>query len=179
MLTTGKYFTDRMVSVAGPTCKEPGLFKTRLGANVKDLAGKNQKPGVNRFISGSVFGGDTSSEEAESYLGRFHNQLTLILEGTHREFLGWQGPGFDKFSLLKIFASAAMPGKKFNFNTNTNGSPRAMVPVGTYEKVMPMDIEPSYLLRSLIVGDTDRAIQLGCLELDEEDIALYSFACPR
>jgi Na+-transporting NADH:ubiquinone oxidoreductase subunit A len=61
--------------------------------------------------------------------------------------------------------------------TTTNGSERAMVPVGSYEKVMPLDILPTQLLRALIVGDTEMAQALGCLELEEEDLALCSYVC--
>jgi len=53
-----------------------------------------------------------------------------------------------------------------------------MVPVGSYEAVMPMDLLPTQLLRYLIIGDTEMAQQLGCLELDEEDLALCSYVCP-
>ena len=82
-------------------------------------------------------------------------------EGTNREFLGWQGPGFNRYSMIPIYASAAIPGKRFAMTTNQGGSKRAMVPIGSYEKVMPLDILPTQLLKSLITGDTDLAQQLG------------------
>jgi Na+-transporting NADH:ubiquinone oxidoreductase subunit A len=87
-------------------------------------------------------------------------------------------PGSDTFSMLNLFLSRLMPGKRFAFTTNTNGAERAMVPMGMYERVMPMDIQPTYLLRSLIVHDIEEAEKLGCLELDEEDLALCTFVCP-
>jgi Na+-transporting NADH:ubiquinone oxidoreductase subunit A len=62
--------------------------------------------------------------------------------------------------------------------TTKNGSPRAMVPIGVYETVMPLDILPTQLLRALITKDTDLAQALGCLELDEEDLSLCTFVCP-
>ena len=99
-------------------------------------------------------------------------------EGDQREFLGWQKPGFEQYSVTKVFASAVSPGKKFSFTTSTHGSERAMVPLGTYEKVMPLDILPTQLLRALIYRDTDEAQQLGVLELEEEDVALCTFVCP-
>ena len=102
----------------------------------------------------------------------------MIEEGDHREFLGWQKPGFDKYSLTRVFASSANPSQKFAFTTSTGGSERAMVPLGTYEKVMPLDMLPTQLLRSLIVRDTDAAQSLGALELEEEDVALCTFVCP-
>ena len=84
----------------------------------------------------------------------------------------------NRFSKMPIYLSNLLGGgKKWNFNSSTNGSERAMVPVGAYEKVMPLDILPTQLLRALIVGDTDTAQKLGCLELDEEDLALCTFVC--
>ena len=102
----------------------------------------------------------------------------MLAEGRRREFLGWLKPGLDQFSTVRAFASGLMPKKKFSMTTTTNGSARAMVPIGMYERVMPMDILPTFLLRSLLVGDLERAEQLGCLELDEEDLALCTFVCP-
>jgi Na+-transporting NADH:ubiquinone oxidoreductase subunit A len=67
-------------------------------------------------------------------------------------------------------------GKKFRMSTSTHGSPRAIVPIGAFEAVMPLDIHPTPLIKALIVGDTDTALQLGCLELDEEDLGLCTFA---
>jgi Na+-transporting NADH:ubiquinone oxidoreductase subunit A len=118
--------------------------------------------------------------EVEGYLGRFHVQVSALLEGRQRELLGWLAPGAGKFSILPIYLGflGRLFGKKFNMTTTTNGSPRAMVPIGMYERVMPLDIHPTFLLRSLLVGDTDRAIQLGALELDEEDLALCTFVDP-
>ena len=93
--------------------------------------------------------------------------------------MGWQTPGFEKFSIKRVFASAFFRNsRKFLFTTSTEGSPRAMVPIGMYERVMPLDILPTFLLRALIVGDTEQAQALGCLELDEEDLALCTFVCP-
>ena len=91
--------------------------------------------------------------------------------------LGWAGPGLDRFSVLPVFVSRLLGNKKFDFTTDTNGSHRALMPIGTYERVMPMDILATPLLKALLVGDTDSARDLGCLELDEEDLALCSFVC--
>jgi Na+-transporting NADH:ubiquinone oxidoreductase subunit A len=119
-----------------------------------------------------------TAKEPFDFLGRFHLQLTALSEGNQREFLGWQKPGFDKFSIKNIFASAANRARKFALTTSLEGSRRAMVPIGMYEQVLPIDTEPTFLLRALIVGDTDQAQALGCLELDEEDLALCTFVCP-
>ncbi len=71
-----------------------------------------------------------------------------------------------------------MPRPVFYFTTAAHGSLRAIIPVESYEKVMPLDILPGYLLRALAVDDIDEAEKLGCLELEEEDLALCSFVCP-
>jgi Na+-transporting NADH:ubiquinone oxidoreductase subunit A len=126
-----------------------------------------------RVISGSVLCG-----RVQPFLGRYHQQISILQEGNQREFLGWQKPGFDKYSVTKAFASAILKGQKFAFTTSTGGSERAMVPLGTYEKVMPMDLLPTQLLRSLIVRDSEQAQRLGALELEEEDVALCTFVCP-
>lgn len=177
LFTEGKLYTRRVISLAGPQVEQPRLLATRLGANLEELTAGQMKAGDNRLISGSVLGGRTSRGPL-AFLGRYHNQVTVIKEGKEREFMGWMSPGVNKFSTLGIYLSQLTKGKRFDFTTNTNGSERAMVPVGSYERVMPLDILPTQLLRSLIVGDTAQAQLLGCLELDEEDLALCSYVCP-
>jgi Na+-transporting NADH:ubiquinone oxidoreductase subunit A len=177
LFTSGKIFTDRVVSLAGPQVEKPRLLKTRLGANLDELTAGQLKGEGSRVISGSVFGGYTA-KGGFAYLGRYHNQVTVLKEGNDRPFLHYLRPGFDYFSTLGIYVSSLFKGKKYDFTTTTNGSERAMVPVGAYENIMPLDILPTQLLRSLIVGDTDMAQKLGCLELDEEDLALCTYVCP-
>ncbi|WP_317928718.1 Na(+)-translocating NADH-quinone reductase subunit A [Halioxenophilus sp. WMMB6] len=177
LFTTGKLFAERVIALAGPQVDKPRLVKTRLGADLIELCAGELKSGDNRVISGSVFGGRTA-KGAFAYLGRYHNQVSVLLEGRDRPVLHYLRPGFDYFSTMGIYVSKLFSGKKFDFDTTTGGSERAMVPVGNYERVMPLDILPTHLLRSLIVGDTDMAQKLGCLELDEEDLALCTFVCP-
>ena len=110
--------------------------------------------------------------------GRYHNQLSVLAEGRERELFGWIRPGRRKFSATRVFVSQLFPKPAFALNTSQNGSPRAMVPIGIYESMMPQDLLPTQLLRSLLVQDTEAAQKLGCLELDEEDLALMSFVCP-
>ena len=173
----GFLFTDRVVSLAGPSVKDPRVIVTRLGASLDELTADQLKDGVHRVISGSVLGGRTACG-VSAYLGRYHQQVSCLEEGTERIPFGWLSPGVNKHSVMGIYLSNLLPSKLLDFTTNTNGSPRAMVPVGTYEKVMPLDILPTQLLRSLIVGDTDSAIKLGALELAEEDLALCTYVCP-
>ena len=176
LFTTGKLWVERVIALAGPLVDKPRLVRTRIGANTEDLVQSEVKTVASRVISGSVLHGHTANNWA-AFLGRFHNQITVIAEGNQREFLGWIKPGKDKFSLLNVFISKLLGVKEFNLTSSQNGSPRAMVPVGAFEMVMPLDILPTQLLRSLLVRDTDTAQALGCLELDEEDLALCSFVC--
>jgi NADH:ubiquinone oxidoreductase, Na(+)-translocating, A subunit len=176
LFTQGELNTDRVVSLAGPVVNDPRLLRTRVGASLDELTAGAADGADNRVISGSVFGGRTTSG-AVAYLGRYHTQVSILSEGRERPFLHYFVPGFNRFSALPIYISKLLGGKKFSFTTSANGSERAMVPIGAYEKVMPLDILPTQLLRALIVGDTETAQKLGCLELDEEDLALCTFIC--
>ncbi|MFT6466030.1 Na(+)-translocating NADH-quinone reductase subunit A [Halopseudomonas sp.] len=176
LFTDGKLWTERVVALGGPQVERPRLLKTRLGANLDELTAGELKQGTNRVISGSVFGG-RNAQGPVGYLGRFHSQISVLAEGSERQMLHYLRAGVDKHSVLNIFVSKLKSSKLFNFTTTTNGSPRAMVPLGNYEMVMPLDILPTQLLRYLIVGDTEMAQKLGCLELEEEDLALCSYVC--
>lgn len=178
LFTTGELDVSRVVSVAGPQVKQPRLMRTVIGAKVSELvAGELQEGSENRVISGSVLNGSIACGPHD-YLGRYHLQVSVIEEGRHKQFLGWVNPSADKFTITRTTFGHFLKSKLFKFTSAMNGSERAMVPIGTYERVMPLDILPTLLLRDLIVGDTDSAQALGCLELDEEDLALCSFVCP-
>ncbi|WP_303787071.1 Na(+)-translocating NADH-quinone reductase subunit A [Azovibrio restrictus] len=176
LFSTGQLWTERVVALGGPVVDRPRLLRTRLGASLDDLVQGEIKFGDVRVISGSVFGGRTASGPF-AWLGRYHQQVSCLREGKEREFLHYLRAGVDKHSVMNLYLSKLMPGKCFDFTTSTNGSPRAMVPIGNYEEVMPLDILPTQLLRYLIVGDTEMAQKLGCLELDEEDLALCTYVC--
>ena len=132
-----------MIALAGPQVENPRLLRTRVGADLQALCAGELKAGDNRVISGSVLGGRTV-QGATAYLGRYHNQVSVLLEGRHREFMGWLSPGFKKHSNLGIYFTSFLGTKPLAMTTNTNGSERAMVPVGSYEKVMPLDILPTH-----------------------------------
>lgn len=178
LFETGELAVDRVVAIGGPKATNPRLVRTRLGASLDELLqGEVATDCKIRPISGSVFGGRRGTGPC-AYLGRYANQVSVLEEGHKRHFMGWLTLGVNRFSILNIYLSKFSRSKKFNFTTTTNGSERAMVPVGAYEQVMPLDILPTQLLRSLIVGDTEMAQKLGALELDEEDLALCTFVCP-
>ncbi|QDP00709.1 Na(+)-translocating NADH-quinone reductase subunit A [Thalassotalea sp. PS06] len=177
LFTTGKLNAERVVAVAGPAVKEPRLVRTVLGASTEELTAGQLVDGEVRVVSGSLLNG-TQAKAVHAYLGRYHVQVSALLEGREKEFIGYMYPGPNKFSVTRAYMSHFFRNKVFNMTTTTNGSARAMVPIGNYERVMPLDILPTLLLRDLCAGDTDGAQSLGALELDEEDLALCTFVCP-
>ncbi|MGB1438515.1 MAG: NADH:ubiquinone reductase (Na(+)-transporting) subunit A, partial [Luminiphilus sp.] len=177
LFLSGQLYTDRVVSLAGPQVERPRLIRTRVGADLQALTAGELATGETRLLSGSVLGGRAVQSDT-AYLGRYHNQVTALAEGRDRAFMGWLSPGMAKHSVMGIYLSSWLGMKPSAMTTNTNGSERAMVPVGNYERVMPLDILPTQLLRALLVGDTETAQALGCLELDEEDLALCTYVCP-
>ena len=177
LFTTGRLYTRRMVSLAGPAVTNPHLVMTERGADITALTKGKLAAGENRIISGSVLSGRKVFENI-AYLGRFHNQISVLTEGRERPAFHFFTPGKNRFSKLPIYISQFFGGKKYNFTTTSNGSPRAMVPIGVYEEVMPQDYLPTQLLRALIVEDIISAVDLGVLELDEEDLALCTFVSP-
>jgi Na+-transporting NADH:ubiquinone oxidoreductase subunit A len=175
LFTTGEIDNKRVVAFAGPQVKEPRLVRTQLGVSLTELAQDELKDGDNRLISGSVFGG-RGGEAVTEFLGRYHTQISVLENDHSRPMIHWLRPGMENFSVLNIYLGKFL-GKKFNFSTSQNGSERAMMPVGQFENVMPLDILPTQLLRAIAVGDLDSAEQLGALELDEEDLALCTYVC--
>lgn len=173
----GELYNERIVALGGPQVKEPRLLKTCLGASLDELLEDELLDDENRIISGSVLSG-THACGPHAFLGRFHLQISVVKEGREKELFGWVMPGKDKFSITRTTVGHFLKRKLFNFSTDTNGGERAMVPIGNYERVMPLDILPTMLLRDLLAGDTDSAQALGCLELDEEDLALCTYVCP-
>lgn len=176
LFTTGRLDVTRIVALTGPQVRSPRLLRTRLGASLDTLTAGELHDGDNRVICGSVLDGRTARGPT-AYLGRFANQVCVLREGHERRLLGYLSPGLERHSALNIYLSRLLPGKRLAMTTTTNGSERAMVPLGQYEAVMPMDILATPLLRELVVGDTDTAVALGALELVEEDLALCTYVC--
>ena len=177
LFTTGRIPVERIISLAGPSVKNPRLIKTRIGACMESLTRDELTDTENRVISGSVLSGRTAADTV-AFLGRYHQQVCVVPEGRERQFFGWLSPGFNRFSIKRILASSFFPRKKFNFTTDRSGGKRSVFPIGAYEEVMPMDFEITYMLRALMVNDIEEAENLGCLELCEEDLALCSFVSP-
>lgn len=184
VIAIGKLFGEgrldfaRVVAIGGSCVNEPRLVRTRLGASVHELVGPCSEGchGV-RLIAGSVLGGRTA-QGGLAYLGRFHDQVSVIPEGGDRHLFGWTGIFPWRYSAARTFLRKLGHRRRFNITTAQNGRYSGMIPTRAFEKVLPLDILPSPLFRALLVKDTDQAQALGCLELDEEDLALCSFVCP-
>jgi Na+-transporting NADH:ubiquinone oxidoreductase subunit A len=177
LFTTGRLDVERVISLAGPSVNQPRLLRTRIGASTDELTRGEIAAGVHRTVSGSVLDGRTAMGEVHGYLGRFHQQVSVLAEAGEREFFGWITPGSEKFSVWGVVLGAWRQ-RKLALDTTTNGGTRAMVPIGSFERVMPLDLMPTFLLRALLMNNDERAEALGALELDEEDLALCTFVCP-
>ena len=177
LLQTGKLDSTKVLSIAGPAAKSPKLISTILGASIDELVAEQKIDGPVRTISGSVLNGNTAAGP-QAYVGRYHNQVSLLVEDNEKKLFGWIMPGANQHSVTRAYLGHLSPKKLFNMTTTTNGSDRSMVPIGNYERIMPLDIIPNLLLRDLLSGDNDGAASLGALELDEEDLSLCTYVCP-
>ncbi len=176
LFLTGRLDSRRVIALGGPGIRDPRLIRTRLGADLTELVENELEEGEVRVVSGSVLGGRIA-EKPLGYLGRYHHQVTVLHEGAERKLFGWYDLGWKKHSVLNVVASKLLPGP-LPLTTAAHGSPRAIYPVGTYERVMPLDILATFLLRALAMDDVEKAEALGALELDEEDLALCTYVCP-
>lgn len=181
LFTSGRISTRRIVSLCGPAVTRPRLVSTRLGASIDELtAGELERkdaagPGP-RVISGSVLSGRTASGP-EAYLGRYHLQVSAIPAGGRRRLLGWLPFTADSFSFVPIFASRRQR-RLEKLTEQSHGHQTALMPIESFENIVPMDVTVTPLLHALLIKDTDKAQMLGCLEMDAEDLALCSFVCP-
>jgi Na+-transporting NADH:ubiquinone oxidoreductase subunit A len=177
LFLTGEIMSERVIALGGPGASQPRLVKTLLGADLEELTAGELVDANQRVISGSVLSGRTA-QGAEAFLGRYHLQVSILPENKERKLFGYLSPGTSRHSVYPAFLSKWLGERNVEFSTTTNGSTRAMVPIGTYDAVTPMDVLATQLLRSLLVGDLETAINLGCLELDEEDVSLFTYVCP-
>ena len=184
VFVSGRLAIERVVALSGPLMNHPRLVRTRVGASLTDLLEEEQIASGARIISGSVLSGRHALTGRHAlgwaaYLGFFHHQVVALREAHQPERLRWIAPTIQKFSALRIFFPHWRARQaRFDLDSSYHGSASAMLPIGVYERVMPLDLLITPLLRALLVGDIETAIELGCLELDEEDLALCSFVCP-
>lgn len=170
----GRYDASKVIALTGSQIKEPKYYKTYSGASLKKFVESNLVDDHNRYISGNVLTGEKI--EKEGYLGFYHNQFTVIPEGDYYEMFGWALPT-QKLSFHRGIGilSFLNPKKEYQLDTNTNGDSRAFVVTGSFEKVTPLDILPTYLLKAILAEDYDDMEALGIYEVIEEDLALCEF----
>ena len=176
LFETGQLPTERVIALGGPGVKNPRLLRTRLGASLDELLAGELEDGEQRVVTGSVLDGSIAAGPL-AYLGRHHLQVSVLAEKREREFIASLTAGSDRYSVKRAFLSAFMGGSSAPMNTSQYGSKENVLAIGSFEQVMPLDVLPNYLLRSLAAGDVDQAQDLGCLELAEEDLALCTFVC--
>jgi len=174
LFRTGKASLERVISVAGPGTSHPRLLRTRSGADLRDVLGPEFTPDV-RVISGSLLSGRRANPNTR-FLGRYHNQVTLIPESRPENIR----PGLARrLAVLATDLITAGHGPQNKVpTTRLNGWPTGMLSVEAFDAVWPLRDPPVPLLRALLTGDTETAAALGCLVLDEEDLALCAYVCP-
>lgn len=174
----GRYDASKLVALTGVSIKNPAYIKTYQGAQLSKVLDSQIAEGKNRIVSGNVLTGEAVSKEG--YLGFYDNQITVIPEGDYEEFLGWIKPSSSKLSFHKAFGLLSFLGgnKEYQVDTNTHGEQRSFVVSGEFEKVLPMDILPTYLFKAILANDYDGMEALGIFELVEEDVALCEFIDP-
>ena len=175
LFTEGKYDMSRIIALGGAQVAKPRYYRTISGASIANLLADNLKDGDNRIISGDVLTGQQIDENGT--LGFYHTTITVIEEGKEQEFLGWILPGTHKFSASKTFLSWLNPSKKYALNANMHGEERAYVMTGEYEKVLPMDIYPTQLIKACMIEDIELMENLGIYEVSPDDLALCEFVC--
>ena len=172
----GIYDASKVVALAGSEVRHPQYYKLHTGANLSKILANNIKGDRVRIISGNVLTGEKIP--ADGYLGFYHNQVTVIPEGDYPELLGWIRPTGNWLSFHKAIGLLSFlnpKSKEYVLNTNTRGDERAFVMTGVFEKVLPMDILPTYLFKAILAEDYDEMESLGIYEVIEEDVALCEF----
>lgn len=177
LFCTGLYRPEVTVAFTGAEpSMSPCYYKVIRGCCISALTAGLTPAKPLRYISGNVLTG--SGIDTNGYLGFYDYQLSVLPEGNYSDFLGWMMPGLDKFSVSRSFLSWMMFWKKYSPDTHLNGAHRAFVFTGVYEKVVPMDIFPLFLLKAIMAGNIDLMEQLGIYEVIEEDLALCEVICP-
>jgi Na+-transporting NADH:ubiquinone oxidoreductase subunit A len=175
LFTSGEYHAQKVIALTGSEVSKPQYYRVKSGCAITPLVKNNVSKDSLRYISGNVLTG--TQIDPTGYLGFYHNQFTVIPEGKDGDFMGWIAPGLNKFSVSRTFFSWLMPGKEYKITANTQGGLRPFTFSEEYEKVLPMDILPVHLLKSIIIEDIDQMEALGIYEVAEEDFALCEFVC--
>ncbi len=172
----GIYDTSKLVAITGSEVKNPQYVRTVTGASVKNLIANNLNSDNVRVISGNPLTG--TRVDKDGHLGFYDHQITVLPEGNYHEFVGWIMPGANKLSFQRAWGlfSFLTPSREYKVDTNTHGEPRALVQTGVFEQLVPMDILPGHLIKSILAEDIDEMEALGIYEVVEEDLALCEFA---
>ena len=170
---TDDYPKYKYVNVGGVSSNNPAIRKILIGTKIKNIL--DDIPSDVCLVSGDVLNGKKILDNVS--LGCHDEILSLIEIDEKRDFLGWFMPGFNKYSLTNLFFSKLINNKKSKLSTKKNGSVRTIMPIGNWDKVMPMDILSEYLIKSILAEDIDMMEKLGIYECSPEDFALCSFIC--
>jgi Na+-transporting NADH:ubiquinone oxidoreductase subunit A len=174
-LSSGKVPTARKVAIGGPAATKCEIVETQRGAAMTTFS--DYANSTVRFVSGSLLSGATANPgDEKGFLGRFAQQVSIVDDAPEREFINWMKPIGSRWSLSGTYLAKFVK-KSFKTDTDLNGGERAIVPIGSYEKVMPFDIMPTQLIKALASNDMTTAEKLGVLEIVEEDIALCQYVC--
>ena len=172
----GKYNTEKLIAVCGSEVSSPQYYKTYMGASVETFTKGNLKQDHVRCVSGNPLVGEKVASNGA--LGFYHNQFTILPEGDDYVFMGSFAPTADKLSFHKAFGLFSFmngKNKEYVIDTNIKGEERSFVQTGAFEKVVPMDIYPTYLLKAILAEDYEEMEALGIYEVAEEDFALCEF----
>ena len=176
LLKHRKLRTNKIISLGGPSVFDPKIVEVNYGSNLSELtAGKIHDN--SRIISGSVLNGHEATG-VMNYLGTYDNQVSVIPDESNDILFNWAMPGASLHSKLPAFLSSWIKPKEYTFNVSMNGANRAIVPIASYQEIMPLNILSTQLLKSLVTFDIELAEKLGALELAPEDLALTSYICP-
>ena len=170
----GKYCFNKIIAFGGKGVNKPSYYNVERGTLIKDVLGEINSDKY-RVISGDVLSGSITTTDHS--FGPFDEVVSVISEIQERDFLGWALPGFDKYSLSNTFVSSAMKKQSTDLRTGLNGSIRAIIPFGRWESLLPMDILPDFLVKSILAEDIEQMEKLGIYECDPEDFSLCAFAC--
>ncbi len=175
----GEYFNKNTLinykyySIGGNAVEKPGYYKAIIGTPINNIL---SLPEDNlRCISGDLLNGKEINSELS--LDYYDDILSVIKTYHRRDFIGWLMPGIKKYSLSNTFLSKLISNSKSTLNTNLNGSVRTIIPMGNWESVLPMNIYPEFLVKSILSKDIEMMEKLGIYESSPEDFALCSFVC--
>lgn len=190
LFRTGEYLPERTIAICGPCVDQSQYLRVIEGAQVNKitdghLVAEKSQTGHLRIICGDVLSGTAVTND--DYLCAGCDKVCVIPEGDYYDFMGWLRPNFKKYSFSRTFLSGIMGlmGRlktnnpkihNYDFDTGRHGSHRPLFVTGEFEKLVPLDIYPTQLIKACIIGDIELMENLGIYEVEPEDLALCEFA---